>query len=104
MMPIEIKPYCNKCNMCRSSTDFNKTPNGTYKYTCKVCEIDSERNQRRQSYEETKQRLEEQREMIKQLSQDKDIDYIVYHCPYDYCNLLCVVYKKDLNCHIFRCG
>ena len=46
MLSPDIKPYCNKCNMCRPSTDFNKTSNGTYKYTCKVCEIDSERNQR----------------------------------------------------------
>ena len=104
MIPIEIKPYCNKCNMCKPSNEFNKTPNNTYRYSCKVCEIDSEREKAKMSYEETKQKLEEQQKIQQQLSEEKDIDYIVYHCPYEDCRLMCVVYKNELNRHIFRCG
>ena len=82
--PVEIKPYCNVCKICRPSSDFNKTPNGTYRYTCKVCEVDTERDKRRQSYEETKQKIEEQQKLQQQLTEEKDkIDYLIYHCPYD---------------------
>ena len=44
---------------------------------------------------ETKQKLEEQQKIQQQL----DIDYTVYHCPYEDCRLMC-----ELNCRIFRCG
>ena len=67
MIPIEIKPYCNRCNMCRLCSDFNKTPNNTYRYVCKVCETDIEREKAKALYEETKQKLEEQQEHQKQL-------------------------------------
>ncbi len=100
-MSIEIKPYCIKCDMCRPSSDFNKTPNNTFRYTCKVCEIDIEREEARVLYEETKQKLEEQQQYQKQLSEK---DYLVYHCPYEDCKLLSIFYKHEINCGIFRCG
>ena len=89
--------------MCKPSNEFNRTPNNTYRYTCKVCEIDSEREKAKIHYEETKQKLEEQQKLQQQL-EDNTIDYIVYHCPYEDCRLMCVVYKNELNCRIFRCG
>jgi hypothetical protein len=52
-------------------------------------------------YEETKQKLEEQQQYQKQLS---EIDYLVYHCPYTECNILNIVYTNEINCGIFRCG
>ena len=92
----DIKAYCKRCDMCRPSTDFNKTPNNAYRYTCKVCEIDIEREKERVLYEETKQKLEEQQQYQKQLSDEKD--YIVYHCPYEDCKLLSIVYKHENTC------
>ena len=67
MIPIEIKPYCTRCKMCKPSTDFNKTPYYTYRYVCKVCESDIEREKAKVLYEETKQKLEEQQQYQKQL-------------------------------------
>ena len=103
MIPLEIRPFCNVCQMCRPSTDFNKTPNDTYYYTCKVCQDNIEREKARQQYEETKKKLEEQQQYQRKLSED-NTDYIVYHCPYDDCKLLSIVYKNEINCGIFRCG
>ena len=100
-MPIEIKAYCKRCDMCRPSTDFNKTPINKYRYTCKVCEIDIEREKERVLYEETKQKLEEQQQYQKQLSEK---DYIVFNCPYSECNILNIVYNNEIHCGIFRCG
>ena len=100
-MPIETKAYCKRCDMCRPSTDFNKTPNNTYRYTCKVCEIEIEREKARVLYEETKQKLEEQQQYQKQLSEK---DYLVFHCPYEECNILNIVYNNEIHCGVFRCG
>ena len=67
MIPTQIKPYCQACKTCKPPTDFNTTPNNTYRYVCKVCEFDIEREKARVLYEETKQKLEEQQEHQKQL-------------------------------------
>ena len=104
MTPKEIRPYCKVCQKCKPSIEFDKTRNNTYKYRCKTCDYDIEREKERMQYEETKQKIEEQQKMQQQLTEDNKIDYIIYHCPYEDCRLMCVVYKNELNCHIFRCG
>jgi len=101
---FEIRPYCKVCQKCKPSIEFDKTRNNTYKYRCKTCNYDIEREKERMLYEDTRHKLEEQEKFQQQLSEDNKIDYIIYHCPYEDCKLLCVVYKNDLNCHIFRCG
>ena len=75
MIPIEIKAYCNRCNMCRPSSDFNKTPNNIYRYICKVCESDIEREKAKVLYEETKQKLNNKN--IKNNSKTKKIKPII---------------------------
>ena len=81
MMTTQIKPYCQTCKMCKTPDQFNLTPRKTYRYLCKICDI--EREKARVLYEETKQKLEEQQQYQKQLSEK---DYIVFHCPYTECN------------------
>ena len=49
-------------------------------------------------YEETKQKLEEQQQYQKQLSEK---DYLVFHCPYEDCDMLNIVYNNEINCGIF---
>jgi hypothetical protein len=85
--------------MCKPPDQFNLTPRKTYRYLCKVCDI--EREKAKVLYEETKQKLEEQQQYQKQLSEK---DYTVYHCPYENCNMLNIVYNNEINCGIFRCG
>jgi hypothetical protein len=96
-MTTEINPYCQAC---KTPDQFNNlTSRKTYRYLCKVCII--EREKARVLYEETKQKLEEQQQYQKQLSEK---DYIVFHCPYKGCNLLNIVYSNEIHCGIFRCG
>jgi hypothetical protein len=85
--------------VCKTPDQFNLTPRKTYRYLCKVCDV--QREKARVLYEETKQKLEEQQQYQKQLSEK---DYIVYHCPYNECNMLNIVYKHEINCGVFRCG
>ena len=79
-MPLDIRPFCNVCQMCRPSTDFNKTPNDTYCYTCKVCQNNIEREKAKQQYEETKKKLEEQQQYQRKLSEVTQIIlFIIAH-------------------------
>ena len=99
MMSTQINPYCQTCKVCKPPDQFNLTPRKTYRYLCKVCDI--EREKARVLYEETKQKLEEQQQYQKQLSEK---DYLVFHCPYEECNILNIVYNNEIHCGIFRCG
>ena len=101
LLPIEIRPYCNVCKMCKNSNEFNSSKNSTYKYTCKACENDIEREKVRLQYEETKKKLENQEVDNNKLDEP---NYLVYHCPYEDCKLLSIVYTNIINCGIFRCG
>ncbi len=101
MLSIQIKPYCKICKICKPSDQFNLTPNRTYRYTCKICEFDKQKEEAKILYETTKKKLEDQTVQQHQLD---EYDYIVYHCPYEDCKLLSIVYKHEINCGIFRCG
>ena len=52
-------------------------------------------------YETTKKKLEDQTTQQQQLSEK---DYLVFHCPYEECNILNIVYNNEIHCGIFRCG
>jgi hypothetical protein len=101
MTSTQIKPYCQTCKICKTPDQFNLTPNNTYRYTCKVCVNDIEREKSRVLYEETKHKLEEQQQHQKHLSEK---EYIVFHCPHEDCNMLSIVYNIEIHCGIFRCG
>ena len=101
MTSTQIKPYCQSCNMCKTPDQFNLTKRKTYRYICKICENDKQKEEANILYETTKKKLEQQSEQKHQLDEH---DYIVYHCPYEDCKLLGVVYKHEINCGVFRCG
>ena len=64
-MSTQIKPYCQTCKVCKTPDQFNLTPRKTYRYLCKVCDV--EREKAKVLYEETKQKLEEQQQYQKEL-------------------------------------
>ena len=97
MMSTQIKPYCQTCKVCKTPDQFNLTPRKTYRYLCKVCDI--EREKAKVLYEETKQKLEEQQQYQKQLSEK---DYLVFHCPYENCNMLNIVYNNEIQSQLYR--
>ena len=101
MTSTQIKPYCQSCNMCKTPDQFNLTKRKTYRYICKICENDKQKEEANILYETTKKKLEQQSEQKHQLDEH---DYIVYHCPYEDCKLLSFVYKHEINCGVFRCG
>jgi len=101
MISTQIKPYCQICKMCKTANEFNLTTRKTYRYTCKNCEIDKQKEESKTLYETTKKKLEDQSEQQHQLDEH---DYIVYHCPYKECNILNIVYNNEIHCGIFRCG
>ena len=101
MTSTQIKPYCQSCNMCKTPDQFNLTKRKTYRYICKICENDKQKEEANILYETTKKKLEQQSVQHHQLDEH---DYIVYHCPYEDCKLLSIVYKHEINCGVFRCG
>ena len=101
MTSTQIKPYCQTCKMCKTPDQFNLTPRKTYRYICKVCEINRQKEEANMLYETTKKKLEDQSEQQQQLSEK---DYLVFHCPYENCNMLNIVYNNEINCGVFRCG
>ena len=101
MTSTQIKPYCQSCSMCKTPDQFNLTKRKTYRYICKICENDKQKEEANILYETTKKKLEQQSEQKHQLDEH---DYIVYHCPYEDCKLLSIVYKHEINCGVFRCG
>ena len=100
-MSTQIKPYCQTCKVCKTPDQFNLTSRKTYRYICKVCEINRQKEEANMLYETTKKKLEDQSEQQQQLSEK---DYIVFHCPYSECNILNIVYNNEIHCGIFRCG
>ena len=100
-MSTQIKPYCQTCKMCKTPDQFNLTSRKTYRYMCKVCENDKQKEESNMLYETTKKKLEQQSEQQQQLSEK---DYLVFHCPYKECNILNIVYNNEIHCGIFRCG
>jgi len=100
-MTTQIKPYCQTCNICKTPDQFNLTSRKTYRYICKVCEIDKQKEEANILYETTKKKLEDQSEQQQRLSEK---DYLVFHCPYKECNILNIVYSNEIHCGIFRCG
>ena len=100
-MSTQIKPYCQTCKVCKTPDQFNLTPRKTYRYICKVCEINKQKEEANMLYETTKKKLEDQTEQQQQLSEK---DYLVFHCPYKECNILNIVYNNEIHCGIFRCG
>ncbi len=90
MSSTQMKPYCQSCNMCKTPDQFNVAKRKTYRYRCKICEIDTQKEESKILYENTKKKLEEQSEQQHQVDEH---DYIVYHCPYEDCKLLSIVYK-----------
>jgi len=101
MTSTQIKPYCQSCNMCKTPDQFNLTKRKTYRYICKICEIDKQKEEANILYETTKKKLEQQSVQHHQLDEH---DYLVYHCPYKECNILNIVYNNEIHCGIFRCG
>ena len=59
-MSTQIKPYCQTCKVCKSPDQFNLTPRKTYRYICKVCEINKQKEEANMLYETTKKKLEDQ--------------------------------------------
>ena len=102
MTSTQIKPYCQTCKMCKTPDQFNLTKRKTYRYICKICEIEKQKEEANILYETTKKKLEQQSVQHHQL--DEHHDYLVFHCPYEDCKLLSIVYKHEINCGIFRCG
>ena len=100
-MSTQIKPYCQTCKMCKTPDQFNLTPRKTYRYICKVCENNKQKEESNMLYETIKKKLEDQSEQQQQLSEK---DYLVFHCPYKECNILNIVYNNEIHCGIFRCG
>jgi hypothetical protein len=106
-MSTQIKPYCQACNICKTPDQFNLTARRkTYRYICKVCEIDKQKEEANILYETTKKKLEDQSEQQHKLAgtPDREKDYLVFHCPYKECNILNIVYSNEIHCGIFRCG
>ena len=101
MMSTQIKPYCQTCKVCKTPDQFNLTARKTYRYICKVCEINKQKEEANMLYETTKKKLEDQSTQQHKLDEK---DYIVYHCPYSECNILNIVYSNEIHCAIFRCG
>ena len=97
MISTQIKPYCQICKMCKTPNEFNLTTRKTYRYTCKTCEIDKQKEESKTLYETTKKKLEDQSEQREQLD---EYDYIVYHCPYKECNMFDIVYNNEIHCEI----
>ena len=60
MLSIQIKPYCNICKSCKPADQFNLTPNKTYRYQCKACEFDKQKEESKILFETTKMKLEDQ--------------------------------------------
>ena len=49
MMSAQIKPYCQ---VCKTPDQFNLTPiRKTYRYICKVCEINRQKEETNMLYE-----------------------------------------------------
>ena len=100
-MSTQINPYCQACKVCKTPDQFNITPRKTYKYICKICENDKQKEEANILYETTKKKLEDQSIQRHKLDEK---DYLVFHCPYKECNILNIVYSNEIHCGIFRCG
>ena len=57
MLSILIKPYCNICKSCKPTDQFNFTPNKTYRFSCKTCESDKQKEESKMLYETTKKEI-----------------------------------------------
>ena len=105
MTSNQIKPYCQTCKTCKTPDQFNTTTiRKTYKYICKICELDKQKQEAAALYETTKKKIEDQTAQQHQLAATPEKDYIVYYCPYKECNILNIVYNNEIHCGIFRCG
>ena len=60
MTSTQIKPYCQSCSMCKTPDQFNLTKRKTYRYICKICENDKQKEEANILYETTKKKLEQQ--------------------------------------------
>ena len=58
--PLRASPYCNTCKSCKPADEFNLAPNKTYRYTCKICEFDKQKEGTKIWYETAKKKLEDQ--------------------------------------------
>ena len=103
-MSTQINPYCQACKVCKTPDQFNITPRKTYKYICKICENDKQKEEANILYETTKKKLEDQSIQQYKLEGIPEKDYLVFHCPYKECNILNIVYSNEIHCGIFRCG
>lgn len=102
-MSTIIRPYCNVCQMCKDAGEFGKTQRNTYKYICIKCEYHKNHEISKQLYESTKHKINES-SINNKILEDTKQDYIIFNCPYNDCNIMCIVYNNERNCNIFRCG